>query len=75
MIDLTPEDLIQKIERLEARLNAHQQALVKERQKANDLLMMKYEIGDTVEMLREVLESLKTNTRMSAQIWSGLDPV
>lgn len=75
MIDLTPEDLIQKIERLEARLNAHQQALVKERQKANDLLMMKYEIGDTVEMLREVLECLKTNTRMSAQIWSGLDPV
>jgi hypothetical protein len=75
MIDLTPEDLIQKIERLEARLNAHQQALVKERQKATELLMMKYEIGDTVEMLREVLESLKTNTRMSAQIWSGLDPV
>ena len=75
MTDLTPHDLIEEAKRIEQRLNEHNRALVKERLKAAELLEVKYELTDTIELLQRLLSKLEVGIRMSAQSWSGLDPV
>lgn len=75
MTDLTPHDLIEEAKRIEQRLNEHNRALVKEKLKANELLEVKYEMTDTIELLQKLISKLEVGIRMSAQSWSALDPV
>lgn len=75
MIDITPEDLIEEVDAITDRLNAHHLRLAKEKLKAKELIEAKHDLLDTAERLGETLRRLRTGIRMSAQSWSGLDPV
>jgi hypothetical protein len=75
MTDLTLNDLLDEARRIEERLNQHNRALVRERMKTKDLLEVKYEMTDTIELLQKLIGKLDNGIRMSAQSWSALDPV
>ena len=75
MTDLTPNDLLNEARQIEERLNQHNRALVKERLKAKELLEVKYEMTDTIELLQKLIGKLDNGIRMSAQSWSSLEPV